>query len=272
MDTEFYDELMIPLLHRMSNLEKLDLGLTSFRDNRFIDGYELKKNIINHMPQLKKFTFNIRSLIRYYNQIDLPSNKDIQYTFRDFKDDHIISCVDYFSASEKGHCHIYSYPYRLTYYNKITNNFPGGLFKCVGEVSLFDERPFEHEFFLQIQKSFPLLKKLTLINEKPQNNKGCRKSNNDNQASSIIKYPHLIQLDLTEAHEDYVDQFLVDTKMCLSNGIRLFVDYKSLQSVTHNFTRDVTRTNCAKVDHMLLINEPEFLLHLKDYFPHAKIF
>ncbi len=87
----------------------------SFRDYKFIDDYELKKNIINDMPESKKFTFNIPSLIRYYNQIDLPSNKDIQYTFRDFKDDHIISFVDYFSASEEGHCHIYSYPYRLTY-------------------------------------------------------------------------------------------------------------------------------------------------------------
>jgi hypothetical protein len=56
-------------------------------------------------------------------------------------------------------CHIYSYPYEWKCYKNITNNFPGGLFKCVYEVSLFDERPFEHEFFLQIAQSFPFMKK-----------------------------------------------------------------------------------------------------------------
>jgi len=40
--------------------------------------------------------------------------------------------------------------YSLTYYDNITNNFPGGLFKYVVEISLYDERPFEHEFFLRI--------------------------------------------------------------------------------------------------------------------------
>jgi hypothetical protein len=181
MDTEAYDELIVPLLDRMSNLEKLDACLTNSRDNRFIDGYDLKKDIINHMPRLNKFIFNIRSIILYHNQIDLPSNEDIQYTFRDFKDDHIISCVDYFSAAEEGHCHIYSYPYKLKSYEKITNNFPGGLFKCVREVSLFDERPFEYEFFLRITQSFLLLENLSVINEKSQNNKQYRKSKNDNQ-------------------------------------------------------------------------------------------
>jgi hypothetical protein len=43
---------------------------------------------------------------------------------------------------------MYSYPYTLTYYDDISNNFPGGLFKCVREISLFDERSFEHEFFV----------------------------------------------------------------------------------------------------------------------------
>ncbi|CAF4124145.1 unnamed protein product, partial [Rotaria sordida] len=51
-------------------------------------------------------------------------------------------------------CHIYSYPYQWKCYNKITNNFPDGLFKCVYQVSLFDEHSFQHEFFFQIQKSF----------------------------------------------------------------------------------------------------------------------
>jgi hypothetical protein len=254
----------------MLNLEKLDLTLTVFPNNKFIDGFELKKDIINHMVQLNKFTFNIRSCIQCSNQIDLPSNEDIQYTFRDFND-RIISCVDYFSMDEEGYCHIYSYPYKLNFYKNITNHFPGGIFECVREVSLFDEHPFEHEFFLRIAQSFPLLEILTLSNEKPQNNKQCRESKNDNQHLSIIKYSHLTKLNLFETHEDYVEQFLVDTKMSLTNGIYLLVNYQSLQNVTYNFTRDDTRTNCAKVNHVSLYGQSEISQHLKDYFPHATI-
>ncbi len=52
----------------------------------------------------------------------------------------------------------------MKHYNDITNSFSGGLFKCVEEISLFDERPFEHEFFIKISQAFPFLKKLTVSN------------------------------------------------------------------------------------------------------------
>jgi hypothetical protein len=58
----------------MFNLEKLDLDLVICCKNAFIDGNSLKKNIINHMPKLNKFTFNIRSTVRLDNQINLLSN------------------------------------------------------------------------------------------------------------------------------------------------------------------------------------------------------
>ncbi|CAF3771529.1 unnamed protein product [Rotaria socialis] len=196
----YFDDCLYLLDGRFNQLHTFCVDLKYILSSGLTISKELKKNIISHIPQLERFTFNIRSLIHYHNQIDLTSNKDIQYTLMDFKDDHIISCVDYSSVSEEGHCHIYSYPYRSKYYNNITNNFPGGLFQCVSKVSFFDERPFEHEFFLRIARSFPLLKKLTLINKKPQNNKGYRTSKNDNQALSIVNYRHLIQLHLTKAH------------------------------------------------------------------------
>ncbi|CAF4903585.1 unnamed protein product, partial [Rotaria sp. Silwood2] len=52
--------------------------------------------------------------------------------------------------TEKGQCYIYTYLYKLKHYYNITNNFPGGIYKCVREVSLYDERAFEHEFFLRV--------------------------------------------------------------------------------------------------------------------------
>jgi len=64
--------------------------------------------------------------------------------------------------------HIYSYPYRSTCYQYITNDFSGGLFKCVHTISLYDECPFEHDFFLRISNSFSFIKKLILLNNEPQ--------------------------------------------------------------------------------------------------------
>ena len=153
-------------------------------------------------------------------------------------------------------------------YDNISNNFPGGLFIYVHTVSLYDEYPFEREFFLQIAQSFPLMEKLTVINAKPQKNKLYRKSNNDNQDLSIIKYPHLTSLNLFRAHDDYVEQFLADTEMCLRY---LLVDYEAMKKVTENFTRNTTRINCTKLRSIYLLGADKITKHIKDYFPQTKI-
>jgi hypothetical protein len=155
----------------------------------------------------------------------------------------------------------------MRHYECITNNFSGGLFKYVQEVSLFDEHPFEHEFFLRIVQSFPFMKKLSLTNNKPQNDKSSRK--NDVQSLPIIKYLHLAYLDIHEVHDDYTEQLLVDTITYLPNDIFLQINYKSLQRVTNNFTRDTTRNNCAKMTYVCLFNKPEFPQDLQNYFPLA---
>ncbi|CAF4243676.1 unnamed protein product, partial [Rotaria sordida] len=197
-----YDDLILPLLQRMSNLEQLDLHIVAIHDDKFIDGNDLKKNIINNIPQLNKFEFNIHSNVSLDNQNELLSNEDIRKTFKDFKDSLVISRSDFFPSINEGQCHIYSYPYKISHYNNITNNFPGGLFKYVYQVSLYDERPFEHEFFIQIEKSFPFMKKLKVDNKEPQSNKQCYESRNNNRNLSNIKYPHLTNLYLYYSHDD----------------------------------------------------------------------
>jgi hypothetical protein len=251
----------------MLNLEKLDLQFVMYRRKGFIDGNDLKKDIINNMAQLNKFTFNIRSFNYLSNQTNILSNENIQCTFKDFKSNQIISCVDYFQENQYSYCHIYSYPYKINYYDNISNNFPGGLFINVHRVSLFDERPFEHEFFIQIQKSFPFMKELTVINKKPQKNKLYRKSKDDNQYLSIIKYPHLTELCLRQAHDDYVEQFLLDTEVFMPNSVHLIVNYQTMKRVTENFTKHATRVNCAKLTSVSLIDTYKYIKPVKDYFP-----
>jgi hypothetical protein len=79
----------------------------------------------------------------------------------------------------------------------------------VCKVSLYDERPFEHEFFIRIEKSFPMMKKLILNNDKPQKKKFFAQSN---QHFSIIKYSHLTELELFQAHYEYLKNFYLIQK------------------------------------------------------------
>ncbi len=126
-------------------------------------------------------------------------------------------------------------------------------FKCVREISLFDERPFEHEFFIQIGQAFSYIKKLSLTNEVSQQQKQCRKTEDENSKNySIIEYSHLTELDLFDVHHDYVEQFLDNTKMCLPNIITLRVEYEPLERATYNFTRN------------------KYSQQFKHYFPHLE--
>ena len=246
----------------MINVEEICLEFLS-RSKYIIDGNTLTEYFLNKLPRLNKFTCNIGSMIPLDNQFNLPSNEDYKNTFKNFND-LIISDVYRFSKMKVLYSYVYSYPYRWTCYRYITNNFRGGLFKCVRVVSLYDEHPFKHEFFLRISKSFPFIKKLILYNNEPQKT--------DYLQWTIIKYPHLIEIDLAKAHDDYVDQFLNNTKMCLLNNVHLRVHYDSLEKTTNNFTRDVTRMNCSKIITLTLLNKRRNSdQNLKQYFPHAKI-
>jgi len=122
---------------------------------------------------------------------------------------------------------------------------------------------------VKIAKSFPFLEKLTIYNKKAEKNKLHEQSKDDNRPLSIIQYPYLTKLDL---NDDYVEQFLLDTKTCLSRKLELDVDYEPVEKVTHNFTRDATRINCAKLLYFFVPSEIPVQQQLKDYFPHTTIY
>ncbi|CAF1037687.1 unnamed protein product [Rotaria sp. Silwood1] len=216
------------------------------------------------------YNINEETFKRLFIATYLPSNEEIQQTFINFMNNKVITCVDYFPKQYSGQCRIYSYPYTMNYYRKITNKFPGGLFKYVCEVSLFDESSFKHEFFLRIAQSFPFLKALSVNNRIPQKYKQCRTSNDDNQDPLIIKYFHLIDLTLLCVHADYVEQFLDPTKTSILNNISLYVDYYRLRKATHNFKRNDMRINCSKVTNLRLFGSFQISKHFKAYFPNVK--
>ncbi|CAF1256206.1 unnamed protein product [Rotaria magnacalcarata] len=76
-----YNNFLITRLHRMPNLQELSLYFAN-HIAPIINGNNLEANIFNHMTKLKKYEFNIRSTIPFNNQFHLPSNEDIQNTFK----------------------------------------------------------------------------------------------------------------------------------------------------------------------------------------------
>jgi len=247
----------------MSKLQKLSLYLSVNRTNRFIDGNDLKQNIINSMPLLNRFHFDFRSTIFLKDQIDLLSNEDIMNSFKDFLNNEIISCVNYFPEAIQDSCHIYSCPFISRSYENIANNFSDGIFTCISEISLFNKHSFEHEFFARIAESFSFMKCLTITNRKTQNDK---KLKNNTQHLSLITYPNLKYVDFKDSHDDYIEQFLLDIKTCLSYGIDIYVNYKTLKRVTHNFRRNATQINCSKVIYQCFDRIAQFPKYFKNYF------
>lgn len=250
----------------MLNLEKLGLYITTFVKERFLDGNSLKEDILDHLTKLKHFDFDIYSNLYMANHLNFPSKEDIQETFKDFPCPKVISCVDYIYHRKHVQCHIYSYPFLMNIYEQITNNFPGGFYPYVRIVSLCDQRPFEHEFFRQISLAFPLMSRLTVINY-------CKQSNDVNQNFEIIQYHHLIELEIRQCHDDYIEQFLLNTKTYLHNSISLQIDLESFVRITQNFTKNQIRINCSKVNEVGFHGETENLIQpLQNYFPFAEIY
>ncbi|CAF4719620.1 unnamed protein product, partial [Rotaria sp. Silwood2] len=98
--------------------------------------------------------------------------------------------------------------------------------------------------------AFPFLKKLSLTNETQQKRKQDEESNNENEKLPIIQFSHLTQLDLLDIHNDYIAQFLMDTKACLPIDLRLSIDNDILDRVANDFSRDAIKVNCAKVKYL----------------------
>ena len=261
-----YDEVIVPHLQRMINLEQLALYFTTFCSGRFIDGNNLKNNILDHMSRLNQFIFNIRCMVYFSDLINFSSDEDIHRTFLTFKDYEVKSYVDYFSKEKYGQCHIYSCPYTLTYYHNLTNHFVDELFHTVRVVKLFDELPFEHVFFIRLSKAFPFLRHITIWNEEAQTCKQNQQTNDHTEKNSVIEYSHLIALHLLCVHDDYVEEFLFDTRIYLPNYISLTIDYEQLKRVTQHFTRK----NSMKIKRLYLHHFLPLPKEYHHYFPHLE--
>jgi hypothetical protein len=128
----------------------------------------------------------------------------------------------------------------MTHFIYLTNHFRGHHFECSTDLTLYDTRQFEHDFFEWIFRGFPLLKYLNVNNLISQKKKCQIERANDQQIASKSAYFHLIRLKLTDAHIDYAVQFLCDKNAYVSHLHKLMIQYEQLVTVTNNFKNDAT--------------------------------
>ena len=119
-----YDDIVVPLLRRMINLEELKLYLSVNRSSNYIDGIQLYDQFLIYMTQLKNFTFNIKTEISFEDiKFELQSNEEIQHSFIGRGYPLVASYVNSNPFALDGACYIYSLPYEFEYFVKLDNSF-----------------------------------------------------------------------------------------------------------------------------------------------------
>ena len=258
----WYEECILPLLQRLSNIEHLTLllavGVEEDGPDHFIDGLDLERDIISYMPNLHQFHFHIRSILKDASHIELDT---IRQSF--FKQQQSIDCaLDYFN-NQYGQCHIYSLPFVGTRLDFISNRFPlfnvEKRFSNVTMLLLFDDvKPFEHVFFERVARALPCLSTLEVFNQLEQEVKTKITTN-------FIEYPHLATLILHDIHMDYAEQLLCRTRLpCL---IELIIRNDALLTII-NKDQQQAKDNCSKVETLTIVEpcmEPTDVY--RNYFP-----
>lgn len=216
--TYYFDRFIVPLLRGMTNLEELSLSLViiRFESTGYLDGVQLRDNVLRHMPRMKKCHFSIETrIVNRISDLVLASNDEIQRSLIGGPFGSVGSHVDVFAKTDGtrthahslshefySRCYIFSRPYRFVDFSYLSNSFQGGIFGRVLCVWLLDIRPFEHDFFRLISQSFPCLKNLRINNDMPQASKQPSKT--------LIIFPRLLSLNIHSCHIDYARQFLID--------------------------------------------------------------
>ncbi|CAF3436417.1 unnamed protein product [Rotaria socialis] len=260
-----YEYLVLPLLRRMTRLEKLTLCLRIWRDS-FIDRAHLSNEFLDHMCELRTITFYISTEGMARDSVYRKSSDDIQKTFTNIKYGPTACFIDHFHKFE-AICHVYSLPFTFTRLEKITTHFPNIVLDTVTHLLVFDITLMKHEFFMRISRAFPMLKRLTIVNTMIQSWNRNELKPDKNPFNSIIEFSHLISLDLRRANTDYVVQFLLETRTYLPCLTEFKVNYNDLVFVTARFARDATRRNCFNVKQFIFEKQIYYSKDIYQYFP-----
>jgi len=250
----------------MSFLEKLTLYLRIKNRGTFVDSTHLENEILGYMPRLHSFTFYICTYEDTVASFRYVPSQDIRKIVTCAGYERMASIINYINNREAV-CSIFSIPFAFARLRGIGNIFPNIVFNYVTYLLVQDVVPFNHEFFIRVAQSFPLLQDFHVANLESQSCNISGFSSNDTQLYSIAEYPHLTSLDVRSGSIDYVEQFLNETKTCVPCLTELTVSYNYLRIVTKDFTREETRRNCAKVKRLDVIGTWVYSKDFYVYFP-----
>jgi hypothetical protein len=201
--TNLYEDLLVPMIRRMINLEDLKLDLIlSRRGDRCMDAGKLSDHLLDHLSQLRRFTFDMRSLSgECTNHSSPPSSVLNQQSFCGKRYEQAVAMVhENAGCMNENVCRIYSLPYDFEYFFDLNHRFGGGPFQKVRLVTMCDEHPFEEALFRLISRDMPLLEQLMIMNDVPPKNKRC--------SLTPLVFARLEKVDLEGAHDDYAELFL----------------------------------------------------------------
>ncbi len=194
------------------------------------------------MPQLYAFTFYITCENTLIDSAVCISNSDIQRTFSTFEHEQVALVIDCF-RSYTIRCPFFSLAFKFNHIKTMTNKISNLVFNSVTHLPLRDIDPFKHEFFVRFSRAFPFLQNFSIPNMIPPVLGSEKYHLGDKDWCSIIKYPHLIPLDIYDLSIYYVEHFLSETKTHLPRVTELKIRYEDLELVAKDFKRNETM-NC----------------------------
>ncbi|CAM4778704.1 unnamed protein product [Rotaria magnacalcarata] len=264
--TDAYDSQVIPILRRMTYLEKLTLYIRIHNRFTFVDGTNIHKNILIYMPRLHTFSFYIDTEILFNDSVHHLFDNDIQQTFTNIGYNQI-ACSANCCLNYRAICHVFSLPFIFNRLEKINNRFPNVMFNDVTYLMVADAIPFKYEFFIRIAKAFPSLKYFSIINLTSPSGDFNSNAADNIDSRSYIEYLNLASLDVNYVDDYYIEQFLLDTKTHAPRLTEIKVHFDRLQTVTENFTRDTTRYNCRNIKRLIFEKIMNYPKELYLYFP-----
>ena len=256
----------------MTSLEELTLRLHVVNRSVPMDSNYLNHQLLRCMPNLHTFNCDIRTHNSSSNEVVQQPLKESQYLFYNGRS-HPAVYYSHRLRRFSTNAHIFSLPYVFETMEFITSHFPGGLFINVRHVFIFDMHyPFEHDFFVMLASSFPLLTSLAVMGTRPQQKKRMERSDDTDSIDPVVKWNHLDDLSFScvGGHMDYAEQFLVYGNTLLPRLRKLQINYEWLVMITENFTRDATRRNCSNIEHLTLDRPIVQSENMYLYFPCCK--
>ena len=247
----------------MIALQQLTLHLSIVCDEVFIDPLDLIEQLTGDMSQLHSLDFYACA----ENTIARPSrcsfSPEAKQHDKGKRCGQVCDAVGRSVSSTFRHA--FTLPFQFTRLTHIGRQFPENRFQHVVDLWI-DDVEFDHELLLRVARCFPALQGL-LVREHLSVVRCTLADPQTIRHQQIAQFPHLKTLHVLMAGVQCIEQFLNENITHLPQLAKLTVMDHHLRIVTHDFTRQDTRRNCARVTELESCGSTAASKDYHDYFP-----